>query len=297
MRSNNPNPVLKTPLSTTGHTHPVYSLAIVGTQNAHNLISASTDGTVCSWTLDMLARPQESLELIRVGGTSASSSKLDEVSITTLGFPVGETSAFWVGTEEGNIYSANRYDRAGAKAGLIPGSVWKGHEGPILGMDFHPATGAVDLSQLFLSSGVDWTIKLWRAGGTGKSAHSGNSSAPASRNGATRNGSTAGAGNIEPLLSFEEADDYVYHVKWHPHHPALFGSVDGAGKFDLWNINVDAEARPRSFRILIVSNTDPPLLGPHRVHCCALYRICLAPWTQQVCLGSSSGEPSGYWEL
>jgi dynein intermediate chain len=51
-------PVLKTPLSASGHTHPVYSMQMVGTQNAHNLITASTDGLICSWQLDMLAQPQ-----------------------------------------------------------------------------------------------------------------------------------------------------------------------------------------------------------------------------------------------
>jgi dynein intermediate chain len=54
-------PVLKTPLSAAGHTHPVYAMQMVGTQNAHNLITSSTDGTVCSWLVDMLARPQVSL--------------------------------------------------------------------------------------------------------------------------------------------------------------------------------------------------------------------------------------------
>lgn len=33
-------------------------MQMVGTQNAHNLISTSTDGTVCSWLVDMLAQPQ-----------------------------------------------------------------------------------------------------------------------------------------------------------------------------------------------------------------------------------------------
>lgn len=101
-------PVLKTPLSAGGHTHPVYSIEMVGTQNAHNLISASTDGFVCSWQLDMLAQPQDYLELLH-----SSHNKTDEVSVTCLGFPDNETTAFWAGTEEGNIYQANRYDRAG----------------------------------------------------------------------------------------------------------------------------------------------------------------------------------------
>jgi dynein intermediate chain len=49
--------VLKTPLSAAGHTHPVYGMKMVGTQNAHNLITSSTDGMVCSWLADMLAQP------------------------------------------------------------------------------------------------------------------------------------------------------------------------------------------------------------------------------------------------
>lgn len=51
-------PVLKTPLSAAGHTYPVYGMKMVGTQNAHNLITSSTDGMVCSWLADMLASPQ-----------------------------------------------------------------------------------------------------------------------------------------------------------------------------------------------------------------------------------------------
>ena len=58
-------PVLKTPLSAAGHTHPVYAMQMVGTQNAHNLITSSTDGTVCSWLVDMLAQPQVSNSFIR----------------------------------------------------------------------------------------------------------------------------------------------------------------------------------------------------------------------------------------
>ncbi|GAA5864813.1 hypothetical protein JCM8547_009240 [Rhodosporidiobolus lusitaniae] len=247
-RSRHPNPVLKTPLSSTGHTHPVYSLSLVGTQNAHSLVSASTDGTVCAWTLDMLARPQETLELLHPSHT-----KTDEVSITSLGFPLGETTTFWVGTEEGNVYPSHRYDRAGAKAGLVHGEVYRGHSGPVTAIDFHPVEGNVDLSDLFLTSGVDWTVKLWRAGGAAGSA---SSSAPAgaassssgvagksssSRDKAAGSAGAGGAGSIPPLMSFEEADDYVYDVKWHPHHPAVFGSVDGAGKFEVWNLNVDTE--------------------------------------------------------
>ncbi|CAO3658598.1 unnamed protein product [Umbelopsis vinacea] len=209
-------PVLKTPLSAGGHTHPIYSLQMIGTQNAHNLISASTDGFVCSWQLDMLAQPQDFIELVH-----PSHSKTDEVSVTCSGFPDNETTSFWVGTEEGNVYQANRYDRAGSKAGINQYDTYKSHAGAITGLNFHPLSGPVDFSDLFLTSSVDWTVKLWRAKSISKT-----STQPTT---------------ILPLNTFEQADDHVYDVKWSPSHPALFGAVDGNGKFDLWNLNADTE--------------------------------------------------------
>ncbi len=148
-------------------------------------------------------------------------SKTSEVAITTFDFPDNETTTFWAGTEEGNIYQANRYDRAGSKAGLNQLDVYKGHFGPITGLDFHPMHGPVDFSDLFLTCSVDWTVKLWRAKSSAKPSTS--------------------VQTIPPLYSFEEADDYIYDVKWHPHHPAVFGSVDGSGRFDVWNLNADTE--------------------------------------------------------
>lgn len=50
-------PVQRSPLSSVGHTHPIYCIDVVGTQNAHNLISVSTDGTLCAWTLSNLSQP------------------------------------------------------------------------------------------------------------------------------------------------------------------------------------------------------------------------------------------------
>ncbi len=161
---------------------------------------------------------QETLELVHAGHN-----KTSEVAITALNFPDNETTTFWVGTEEGNVYQANRYDRAGAKAGLNQYDVYKGHSGPVMGVHFHPLMGPVDFSDLFLTCSVDWTVKLWRAKSLAKP-------------------STA-VNHIAPVYSFDEADDYVYDVKWHPTHPAVFGTVDGAGKFDLWNLNHDTEVR------------------------------------------------------
>ena len=51
-------PVAKTPLAAGGHTYPVYSMKVVGTQNAHHIMTSGTDGTVCSWLPEVMAQPQ-----------------------------------------------------------------------------------------------------------------------------------------------------------------------------------------------------------------------------------------------
>merc|ERR1712039_407184 len=56
-------PVLRTPLSGKGHSHPVQAMQQVGTQNATNLVTASNDGRLCVWSLAMLVVPQETLDL------------------------------------------------------------------------------------------------------------------------------------------------------------------------------------------------------------------------------------------
>lgn len=169
---------------------------------------------------------QEALPL-----TMPAHNKTDEVSITCFDFPDNETSTFWIGTEEGSVYQANRYDRASAKAGINPDEAYRGHAAPVTGIHFHPGTGSIDFSNLFLTSSVDWTVKLWRT----KAA---NTTKGASGTQANGNGEDK---TVAPVHSFEEASDYVFDVKWHPHHPAVFGTVDGSGKFDLWNLNQDVE--------------------------------------------------------
>jgi dynein intermediate chain, cytosolic len=210
-------PVQKTPLTGYGHTHPIYSVDIVGTQNANNIISCSTDGVVCGWSMDVFAQPQELLEL------KVPSSKLEDVSPSCLGFPQADPTFFLVGSEEGSIYPCHRYDRAGAKAGVDSRFSYKGHTAPVMSVDFHPARGPVDLGDLVLSSALDWSVKLWKV------------RAPAAT-------STAGSGegHVTPLLDFVR-EDVVYDAKWSPIKPGVFSLVDGAGWLELWDITVETE--------------------------------------------------------
>ncbi|XP_072010462.1 cytoplasmic dynein 1 intermediate chain 1 isoform X2 [Engystomops pustulosus] len=147
-RSHRRTPVQRTPLSAAAHTHPIYCVNVVGTQNAHNLITVSTDGKLCSWSLDMLSAPQESMELVY--------NKSKSVAVTGMAFPTGDVNNFVVGSEEGTVYTACRH---GSKAGIS--EVFEGHQGPITGLNCHSAVGAIDFSHLFLTSSFDWTVKLW----------------------------------------------------------------------------------------------------------------------------------------
>ncbi|XP_042203653.1 cytoplasmic dynein 1 intermediate chain-like isoform X28 [Homarus americanus] len=197
-RSQKRTPVQRSPLSASAHTHPVYCMKVVGTQNAHNLISVSTDGKMCSWSLDMLSQPQESMELQHKQSRA--------VAVTCMAFPHGDVNNFIVGSEEGAVFTACRH---GSKAGIV--DAYEGHQGPVTGISTHSTPGPIDFSHLFLTSSIDWTVKLWSVKET------------------------------KPLYSFEDNGDYVYEVAWSPIHPALFTTVDGSGRIDLWNLNQDTE--------------------------------------------------------
>ncbi|XP_021706115.1 cytoplasmic dynein 1 intermediate chain isoform X13 [Aedes aegypti] len=191
-------PIQRTPLSTNAHTQPVYCLSMVGTQNAHNVISISSDGKLCSWSLDMLSQPQDVLELQQRQSKA--------ISVTCMAFPHNEVNNFVLGSEDGYVYSACRH---GNRSGI--GETYEKHLGPVTGISAHHNQSSPDFGHLFLTSSIDWTIKLWSLK------------------------------DNKPLYSFEDNSDYVMDVAWSPIHPALFAGVDGSGRLDLWNLNQDTE--------------------------------------------------------
>ncbi|XP_055840972.1 cytoplasmic dynein 1 intermediate chain isoform X7 [Episyrphus balteatus] len=225
-------PIQRTPLSATAHTHPVYCLQMVGTQNAHNVISISSDGKLCSWSLDMLSMPQDTLELQQ--------RQSKPIAITCMSFPSNEINNLVMGSEDGNVYSAYRH---GIRSGVS--EVYEKHLGPVTGISTHPNQSTPDFGDLFLTSSIDWTIKLWSLKDT------------------------------KPLYSFEDNSDYVMDVAWSPIHPALFASVDGSGRLDLWNLNQDTEVPSAS----VIVDGAP-----------ALNRVSWTPSGLHLTIGDDSGK-------
>lgn len=220
-------PVQKTPQSGShlGHTHPVYSISVVGTPNAHNILTASMDGVVCSWSVDMLTQAQEYLVL-----NTPPPAKTDDLAPTTMSFPTADPTFFLVGTEEGTIYPCHRYDRAGAQAGVDTRIAYKGHTAPVMSSQFHPARGPVDLGDLLLSSSSDWSVKLWRV-------------KPAASSSTTASSIVAGGTAptiVNPILNLAR-EDLVYDAKWAPHKPSVFACATGSGELEVFDLSYDLE--------------------------------------------------------
>lgn len=69
-----------------------------------------------------------------------------------------------------------------------------------------------EMSDLMLSSSMDWTVKLWYP---------------------------KNADKHEPINTFESSQEYIYDVQWSPVHPTVFAQVDGDGYLDVWDMNKD----------------------------------------------------------
>jgi len=91
-----------------------------------------------------------------------------------------------------------------------------GHQAPITGLSVHPGASQNDkrleMTNLLLTSSMDWTIKLWNP-----------------------------EKEKTPLFSFESSHDWIYDVQWSPKHPSVFASVGNSGQVDIWNINQNKE--------------------------------------------------------
>ncbi|SPJ10614.1 cytoplasmic dynein intermediate chain, putative [Plasmodium sp. DRC-Itaito] len=140
-------PIQQTLLTSKGHMHSIYCAEIIGTQNSHNLITADTDGRLCTWSLSMLTYPSNTIDL-KKGNR--------EISCTTLAFPEGDINTLYGGTEDGSLFQAQIH---GMKVGIINSHII--HEGPITSSQFHPSfEGMNDNNDLILTSSVDWTCEL-----------------------------------------------------------------------------------------------------------------------------------------
>nr|CDS25773.1 Dynein intermediate chain [Hymenolepis microstoma] len=212
-RSNKRTPVQRSTFTAVAHTQPVNSVQVIGSQNAHNAITLSSDGTMCSWSLDMLGAPREHIRLCENPDIPPG---IFDLYSTCMAFFSGDQNNFVVGTESGNVYTDQRHssrtvDGHGGSGGRRLQS-YRGHSTVVSGIATHPSACAISFSHIFLSSSLDWTVRLWSV----RDHHT-------------------------PLHTFDDYSECVYGVDWSPIHPALFAACDGTGRLDIWNLNNDIE--------------------------------------------------------
>ncbi|KAL3100337.1 hypothetical protein niasHT_029041 [Heterodera trifolii] len=201
-RVNKRMPVCKTPLTAKAHTQPLLCMRMVGTANAHDLVTISTDGRMCSWSIDNLQSPIEATEL-----TCNRTKK--PICALSMAFLHNSINNYVLGTEEGELYIGDRHAASGESSRSIAA-----HQLPITALDTHRALGAIDFSSLCLTCSMDFGIKLWNI----KSQKS------------------------APLLTLDRKHKfYVTDVQWSPVHPAVFASLSAEGMLNLWNINMNTE--------------------------------------------------------
>mmetsp|Transcript_30707 Transcript_30707/g.73674 ORF Transcript_30707/g.73674 Transcript_30707/m.73674 type:complete len:656 (+) Transcript_30707:192-2159(+) len=214
-------PVQKSSLVTTssgnskGHTHPICSMQIV--EGNTGLVTAATDGRVNFWSLANLRDPLESLQV----GDSVSSLAVSP-----------ETDTLVCGDEMGNLYSISSSQsaigggssqRSRRQMRKIEAGKSENHFGLITSVSTKklkaPARAGIQKGflrgsgGLFLTSGVDWTVKMWSPAYTDK-----------------------------PLLSLvSHSYDYMSDVQWSPTHPGLMATASSNGTIGLWNFALSLE--------------------------------------------------------
>lgn len=211
-----------------GHNHPVYGLQIVGTQSSHNIVSISNDGKVCQWAHGKLNEPIVNFNLqIKIAPSQnqmaskagAKEDDKEDLAVTSLDFPEGESDKFFVGCEDFCGYQCNFHQ---LQDGQHLSKQYYGHTAPVTRIHSHPRasqseySGRSDFYQdLLLTSSMDWTVKLWSP----KTKHN----------------------PPPPLMTFENAQEYIYDVEWSPVHPSIFACCDGDGFLEIWDLNRDTE--------------------------------------------------------
>jgi len=189
------------------HKFPVHCLGIIGKDK--NIISISTDGVLCEWSLSNLSKPINKFD-ISLFKNDEQQEVLNEIGPLCIGVcQNNDSNEFIIGCDRNDIYNVSLY---GKDYDIL--NSYSGSNGPIFCVCPHPllAESNHDFSDLFLSCGADWSIKLWSK-------------------------------NIPdlPLISFNQSKDYVYSAKWHPINPFVFATGDGSGYIDLWDLNRDKE--------------------------------------------------------
>jgi dynein intermediate chain, cytosolic len=176
------------------------------------LVTASCDGRVNFWSLANLRDPAESLQ---IGDSVACVAVAAESETLLCADEMG--SIYTVQSPNSTSLGGGGGQRSRRQVRKLEYEAKEGHFGMVTSLASKPAKSAAraGLSKgflrgsggLFLSSGVDWTVKMWAPAYTDK-----------------------------PLFSLvSHSYDYMSDVQWSPAHPSLMATASSNGTIGLWN--------------------------------------------------------------
>ncbi|CEP21607.1 BOP5 [Cyberlindnera jadinii] len=153
LESTSQQPYLESQVTQLTHSYPVLAMDQVPDNNGL-LITGSTDGKIIHWNPQILAKPAQ--QPIKLEMPKSSAIRYDELTPTCFTHLESEHGYLIVGSEDGNVYKMKRFDQK-SKTDYIE-KIFHGHMGPVTSIEPSPA-----LSQLFVTSGMDWKVFLWDA--------------------------------------------------------------------------------------------------------------------------------------
>lgn len=209
--------VNKTPLGLGGgqsgiksHTSDITCLGVIGSTNSSHIISLS-NGALCLWSLNNLSSPVKRNEL-KTPMNKKENEELTEMSILSMGMQQYDTNHLLIGSDDNNIYQID-LNKDDSRNIIL--NTFKGHDGPIYSVDFHPTDyfNTSNFSHLFATSSADWTTKVWSK-----------------------------QNPLAPLFTIENSENYVYCSKWNPVKASVLAIGDGNGYLDIMDLNKDIES-------------------------------------------------------
>lgn len=264
VRASSSLPVRRTALGGQSHSHPIYSMSSRRDHSGWSLVTASSDGLICEFDPRNLLEP--TLRMPLSFGEKTPPSLPVSVSCLSMcsSLEEGLSDVALVGTESGDVFMA-KIDASHTSAlkkvrtpfvacicmcllstrmlsikddrGQLSESdrLGEGHHGLVTGISVHPLMHG-KRHRLAISSGVDWSTKLWSF------------NLPITQIGETNAAAAAMVGKqsssklaSKMLCDFRGPYEQVSDAEWSPAQPSLFATGNGAGQVSIYDISYSLE--------------------------------------------------------
>jgi dynein intermediate chain len=235
--------VQRSALTGKGHKHPVYSMVLVesrstksvGSSNvakedeaSSELITVSSDGTVCHWDIGGLAEPTHNISLQSLlggagmgGGIGSGKESMLPLNISSMAHgdtgdgSDGDAKDVVFGSGVGSVYRSFLPLRPNQ-----PVQQSEIHGGLITAMKWNPS-GRRNFKHLLLTCSLDWTVKLWNLKSSAKSLPTSPMKAASSSSLSSRQVAALHSDALQkPLFEFYTPTyEYACDAQWSPTNP------------------------------------------------------------------------------